>query len=91
MNPHRSSPLGAAVCTAGVNFSVYSRHASGIELLLFDWEDELGPRASSASTLGPIAPHDHSVNGSLLQSSFGFTHGNFSPELVSRIAFDPFD
>jgi glycogen operon protein len=32
----RSSPLGATVSRQGANFSVYSKHATGIELLLFD-------------------------------------------------------
>jgi isoamylase len=32
----RSFPLGAAVLSNGINFSVFSRHASRVELLLFD-------------------------------------------------------
>jgi glycogen operon protein len=39
----RSCPLGATVAQGGVNFSVYSRHASGVELLLFDTEDDATP------------------------------------------------
>jgi isoamylase len=39
----RSSPLGSTVCNGGVNFSVYSRAASNVELLLFDQEDDLRP------------------------------------------------
>ena len=35
----RSAPLGASVGQDGVNFSVYSRDASRIDLLLFDSED----------------------------------------------------
>jgi glycogen operon protein len=31
-----SSPLGATPCRDGVNFSVFSKHATGLELLLFD-------------------------------------------------------
>ena len=31
-----SSPLGATVGRGGVNFSVFSRDATGVELLLFD-------------------------------------------------------
>ena len=38
-----SSPLGATVLPGGVNFSVYSRNASGVELLLFDREDDAEP------------------------------------------------
>jgi glycogen operon protein len=39
-----SSPLGATPRPDGVNFSVFSRHASVVELLLFDRVDEAGPR-----------------------------------------------
>jgi len=47
MNPIRetgqSSPLGATVCPGGTNFSVFSRSASGVELVLFDREDDARP------------------------------------------------
>src|ERR1700751_99599 len=36
----RSAPLGATVSSDGVNFSLYSRDASGVELLLFDDQDD---------------------------------------------------
>jgi isoamylase len=39
----RSSPLGATVTDGGVNFSVFSRSATGVELLLFDREDDARP------------------------------------------------
>src|SRR6185436_15652482 len=38
-----SAPLGATVCAAGVNFSVFSKHASSMELLLFDDEQATQP------------------------------------------------
>ncbi len=38
-----SSPLGATVLPGGTNFSVYSRGASRIELLLFDHQNESQP------------------------------------------------
>ena len=38
-----SSPLGSSVADDGVNFSVYSRNAATVELLLFDGEDDLNP------------------------------------------------
>jgi glycogen operon protein len=47
----RSAPLGATVCPGGVNFSVFSRTASGVELLLFDAEDGFRP-----SRVIPIDP-----------------------------------
>jgi isoamylase len=49
--PGRSSPLGASVVPAGVNFSVYSRSASAVELLLFDRDDDAQP-----SRVIPIDP-----------------------------------
>jgi isoamylase len=39
----RSFPLGATVFVEGTNFSVYSKHATGIELLLFDCVDDARP------------------------------------------------
>src|SRR5258705_6398367 len=39
----RSAPLGATVSSDGVNFSLYSRDASGIELLFFDHKDDGQP------------------------------------------------
>ena len=35
--PGRSWPLGATVYDGGVNFSVYSRNASAVELPVFGW------------------------------------------------------
>jgi isoamylase len=35
-----SSPLGATVFAAGVNFSIYSHSGTGVELLLFDRDDD---------------------------------------------------
>jgi glycogen operon protein len=39
----QSSPLGATILDGGVNFSVFSRNGSGVELLLFDREDDARP------------------------------------------------
>ena len=38
-----SSPLGATVIPGGVNFSIYSRSASGVELVFFDREEDVRP------------------------------------------------
>ena len=40
----QSSPLGATVSADGTSFSVYSKHAKGIELLLFDCVDDARPK-----------------------------------------------
>jgi isoamylase len=39
----KSAPLGATPCADGVNFSVFSRNATGLELLLFDGGDDARP------------------------------------------------
>ena len=39
----RSMPLGATVCHEGVNFSLFSRKASRVELLFFDREEDDRP------------------------------------------------
>jgi glycogen operon protein len=39
----RSNPLGATLCPNGVNFSLYSRDATRIELLFFDRDDDARP------------------------------------------------
>ncbi len=57
MNGHepfgRSDPLGAAVVDGGVNFSLFSRSATGVELVLFDREDDARPARVIA--LDPVA------------------------------------
>src|SRR5258707_1252634 len=50
----RSQPLGATLVSVGVNFSIFSRSASSIELLLFDREDDGRP----ASVI-PIDPAEN--------------------------------
>jgi isoamylase len=47
----RSSPLGATVYPGGVNFSIYSRSATGVELVFFNREEDAQP-----SRLIPIDP-----------------------------------
>ena len=56
MNPVISgqpSPLGATVLDGGVNFSLFSRTATGVELLFFDREDDATP-----SRVVPLDPVD---------------------------------
>jgi glycogen operon protein len=42
-NAGHSWPLGATVVDGGINFSVFSRSATSVELLLFDREDDARP------------------------------------------------
>jgi isoamylase len=45
-NVGHSAPLGATVTPNGVNFSLYSRHATNVELLLFERADDILPAES---------------------------------------------
>ena len=46
-----SSPLGATISSGGATFSIYSRKASSVDLLLFDHEDD--PTPSRVITINP--------------------------------------
>jgi glycogen operon protein len=50
--PGRSAPIGATVDGGGVNFSLFSRNATGVELLLFDQED--APSPSQVIAFDPV-------------------------------------
>ncbi len=43
VRPGSRYPAGATVVAGGVNFSIYSRHASHVELLLFETADSIEP------------------------------------------------
>jgi len=87
----RSSPLGATVFPGGVNFSVYSRNASGVELLLFNREDDMQPERMI--TIDPATNrtyHYWHVFVPDLQPGqlYGYrVHGPFDPS--SGMRFDP--
>ena len=49
-----SSPLGATPASEGTNFSVFSKHATGVELLLFDRVDD-GADAARMIRIDPVA------------------------------------
>jgi glycogen operon protein len=87
----RGDPLGATVVPGGVNFSIFSRDATGVDLLLFDREDDARPRR-----VIQIDPADHRtyhywhvfVPGARPGQIYGYrAHGPFQPERGMR--FDP--
>jgi glycogen operon protein len=49
----RPAPLGATIVEGGVNFSVYSKYATGLDVLLFDRVDD--DRPSRVASIDPIA------------------------------------
>jgi glycogen operon protein len=85
-----SAPLGAAVHSGGVNFSVFSKNASLIELLLFDDDSTAQP-----AKVIPLEPRRHRtyhywhvfVPGLKAGQIYGYrAHGPFAPE--SGFRFD---
>lgn len=53
----RSAPLGATVVDGGVNFSLFSRTATAVDLLLFDREDDTAP--ARVIPFDPVANHTY--------------------------------
>ena len=90
-SPGRAAPLGATVCPGGFNFSVYSREASGVELLLFDAEDDARP--SRVIPIDPAANRTYHywhafVPGLRPGQIYGYrVHGPWDP--ASGMRFDP--
>jgi isoamylase len=86
-----SAPLGATVEPGGVNFSLYSRDASGIELLLFEQPDD--PKPSQTIVLDPVSNRTYHywhvfLSGLRPGQLYGFrAHGPFEPSRGMR--FDP--
>ena len=87
----RSHPLGATPVPGGVNFSIYSRDASKVELLFFDRAEDGRP-----ARMIPIDPATNRtyhywhvfVPGAQTGQIYGFrVHGPFQPEYGLR--FDP--
>jgi isoamylase len=87
----RSAPLGATVSSDGVNFSLYSRDASGVELLLFDHQDDGCP--SHVIRLEPTTNRTYHywhvfTPGLRVGQLYGYrVHGPFDP--ARGLRFDP--
>jgi glycogen operon protein len=87
----KSYPLGATVHAMGANFSIFSRNASGMELLLFDSED--APRPTRIVPLDPSANRTYHywhvfVPGVRPGQIYGYrAQGAFDPASGHR--FDP--
>jgi isoamylase len=83
-----SAPLGASVWPGGVNFSVFSKDASAIDLLLFD--DERATEPSDTITLDPDVHRSYHywhvfVAGLLPGQVYGYrAHGLFHPHQGHR-------
>ncbi|EMI52595.1 glycogen debranching protein, partial [Rhodopirellula sallentina] len=84
----QTAPLGATVCEDGVNFSIYSRSAKGVDLLLFDHVD--AATATRTISLDPIANRTYHywhtfVPGIKAGQLYGYrVHGPSLPEIGQR-------
>ncbi len=87
----RPSPLGATMSQGGVNFSLFSRDATGVELLFFDRSDDAKP--ARVITLDPVANRSYHywhvyVPGVQPGQLYGYrAHGPFDP--ANGLRFDP--
>jgi glycogen operon protein len=95
----QSSPLGATLYAGGANFSVYSKHATGIELLLFDSADDARP--SRVFTIDPTTNRTYHywhvlVPGVKAGQIYGYrVNGPFDPPRgmrfdASKVLLDPY-
>ncbi len=99
LDPGTSAPLGARVRQGGVNFSVFSKHATLVELLLFADGD-----AAEPSRVVPLDPARHRsyhywhafVPGLALGQVYGYrVHGPHAPERglrfdAGKVLLDPY-
>jgi len=85
----QSYPLGATILPDGVNFSLFSRSASAVELLLFDREDDARP--SRVIPIDPAANRTYHywhvfVSGLLPGQIYGYrVHGRWDPANGMRL------
>jgi len=98
-SPGQSSPLGATVVAGGVNFSLYSRTATAVELLLFSDKNAAVP--SRVIKIDPAAGHTYHywhvfVPGLLPGQIYGYrVDGPAVPERgllfdASKVLLDPY-
>ena len=98
LEPGKSFPLGATLVAGGANFSVFSKHASAVQLLLFDGVDD--DRPSRVIDLDPQVRtyyywHTH-IPGLKPGQLYGYrAHGPYAPEKglrfdAQKVLLDPY-
>ena len=99
VEPGRSFPLGASLVADGANFSVFSRHARAVELLLFDRADDARPSRVidlDARTQRTYHYWHAFVPGLQAGQLYGYrAHGPFAPEKglrfdAGKVLLDPY-
>jgi glycogen operon protein len=99
MTPGSPSPIGATFVKGGVNFSLFSRTAERVELVLFDREDDAKP--SRTIKLDPVRNHSYHywhtiVPGVRSGQLYGYrVHGPNDPANglrfdASKVLLDPY-
>ncbi|MEX1368064.1 MAG: glycogen debranching protein GlgX [Nannocystaceae bacterium] len=98
-SPGRHHPLGATAIDDGVNFSLYSRHATSVELLLFERFEQQAPSqviyldTRHNRTYGYWHVHVHGIGAGTL---YGYrVHGPWAPEQghrfnANKLLIDPY-
>jgi len=98
-NIGQSAPLGATVSPAGVNFSLYTRDATAVDLLFFDREDDIRP--SQVISLDPFKNRTYHywhtfVPGTQAGQRYGYrVHGPLDPSKglrfdAAKVLLDPY-
>ena len=91
LSPGSSAPLGATVCEGGINFSLYARRATAVELCLFDRVGDAVPSRRLALNLAQHRTGDYwhcRLEGLRPGQLYGWrVEGPQQPELGLR--FDP--
>jgi isoamylase len=99
LTPGKSYPIGAAVYPDGVNFSLFSLNATGVELLLFDAIDDRQPAAVfqlDAETNRTFYYWHAFIPGLKAGQLYGYrVHGPFTPHTgmrydASKVLIDPY-
>jgi isoamylase len=91
MTTARPYPIGASVADGGVNFCLFSRSADGVELLLFDRDDD--PKPARVIRVDPVANRTYHywhtfVPGVRPGQLYGYrVHGPHDP--ANGLRFDP--
>ena len=96
LEPGRSFPLGASLVAGGANFSVFSKHASAVQLLLFDDVDD--ERPSKVIDLGGRTRHYWHTFVPLMEAGQLYAyraHGPYAPEKglrfdADKVLLDPY-
>ena len=87
----QSAPIGPTLYPSGTNFSLYSREATGVDLLFFDHEDDSQP--SRVVPVNPVTNRTYHywhtfVPGLRAGQIYGYhVHGPFDPS--NGLRFDP--